>query len=356
MPAFVALMSIPFRDAALILIAAIGLKLLWHVYRANRQRRPTGIRLANSADPLQAVLAEHARHGSGVYLGVDGNGGWVAARAERAVLVLGPPRSGKSSGVIFPVVLAHDGAIVSASTKPDVLAATAASRARLGNVWQFDPTGSGQTDAMAVLRWSPVTAARSWDGALLVARAMVCGARVGAGTTAESHWSKRAAALLAPLLHAAAVSGKSVDVVVDWVSRHELDQPGVLLTQADATLACGVLVGLQNTEARERSSIFSAAADALDAYTSHAALAAATDPNFDADWFVRSRDTIYIHAPAEDQALAAPLVCGLLAEIRAATYRAHRHRATADRLRRRRPRPEPALRPSGPLPSPCSLG
>lgn len=35
-------------------------------------------------------------------------------------------------------------------------------------------------------------------------------------------------------------------------------------------------------------------------------------------------DTIYIHAPAEHQALAAPLVCGLLSEIRAATYNAHR--------------------------------
>jgi type IV secretory pathway TraG/TraD family ATPase VirD4 len=32
---------------------------------------------------------------------------------------------------------------------------------------------------------------------------------------------------------------------------------------------------------------------------------------------------IYIHAPAEHQALAAPLVCGLLAEIRRATYAAH---------------------------------
>ena len=43
---------------------------------------------------------------------------------------------------------------------------------------------------------------------------------------------------------------------------------------------------------------------------------------------MRSRDTVYIHAPAEDQALAAPLVCGLLAEIRRATYHAH-HQAPA---------------------------
>ena len=54
-----------------------------------------------------------------------------------------------------------------------------------------------------------------------------------------------------------------------------------------------------NTEERERSSIFSAAADALQAYTSEHALDAAEDPNFDAEAFVRSDDTVYIHAPAE---------------------------------------------------------
>jgi type IV secretion system protein VirD4 len=80
---------------------------------------------------------------------------------------------------------------------------------------------------------------------------------------------------------------------------------------------------LLHTEERERSSIFSAAADALQAYSSEHALAAARDPNFDANRFVRAGGTVYIHAPAEAQAAAAPIVCGLLAEIRRATYQAH---------------------------------
>ncbi|MGI8411412.1 MAG: type IV secretory system conjugative DNA transfer family protein, partial [Solirubrobacteraceae bacterium] len=282
-------------------------------------------RLADASDPLEAVLEDSARHGGGVYLGVEERGGWRAARPERAVLLLGPPRSGKSSGVIVPAVLAHAGAAVCTSTKPDVLKATIAARSRLGRVWQFDPTGTEPPSSGALaLRWSPVTAARSWDGALLIARAMVTGAGVGAGTTDHTHWSRRAQALLAPLLHAAALAGRDVGCVVDWVLRHELDEPGILLQPAGARVGCGVLAGLQATEARERSSIFSAAADAIDAYTSTGALAAASEPNFDADRFVRSRDTIYVHAGAEHQALAAPLVCGLLSEIRRATYRAHR--------------------------------
>jgi type IV secretory pathway TraG/TraD family ATPase VirD4 len=93
-----------------------------------------------------------------------------------------------------------------------------------------------------------------------------------------------------------------------------------------------VLAGLQNTEARELSSIFSAAADALEAYSSSGALSAAREPNFDACAFVHSHETIYLHAPAEHQALAGPLVCGLLSEIRTATYNAHRDGGLSDRV------------------------
>jgi len=44
----------------------------------------------------------------------------VFASPEHAVLVLGPPRSGKTSSLIIPNVLMAAGAVVSTSTKPDV--------------------------------------------------------------------------------------------------------------------------------------------------------------------------------------------------------------------------------------------
>ena len=288
--------------------------------------------LTGGKDPLEAVLNRSARCGGGPYLGLDEHGGWRVARPERAVLVLGPPRSGKTSAVIVPGLLAHGGPAVSTSTKPDVLNATAVTRGRRGVIWEFDPCGCSERPVGMPLRWSPVAAAGSWDEALMVARAMVIGGGVGAGTTDHTHWARRASALLAPLLHAAACGGLGVDKVVDWVLRHELDEPGMLLEHEGSELGCGVLAGLQRTEGRERSSIFSAAADALDAYTSQSALASASAPNFDADQFVRSLDTIYVHAPAEQQALAAPLVCGLLSEIRAATYRACRDRTLGGRV------------------------
>ena len=155
-----------------------------------------------SADPLAVVHAQIARAGGGIYLGTGRRGDWRLAGVERGVLVLGPPRSGKSSAVMIPAVLAHAGAVVSASTKPDVLTATVGARSRSGEVWRFDPTGQpGPAGATArVLRWSPITSSGAWDGALAMARSMVAGAGVGAGTTDASHWAKRATALLAAVL------------------------------------------------------------------------------------------------------------------------------------------------------------
>jgi type IV secretion system protein VirD4 len=165
-----------------------------------------------------------------------------------------------------------------------------------------------------------------------MARALVVGAGVGVGTTDQSHWSKRAQALLAALLHAAAIGGLQADAVIDWATGHQLDEPASLLDYSEAAPAMRALVGIRNTEGRERSSIFSAAADALDAYSSQAAVEASGPTNFFAPRFVDSRDTIYIHAPAEHQAAVAPLVCGLLSEIRRATYQAHRDQTLRGRV------------------------
>jgi type IV secretion system protein VirD4 len=282
-----------------------------------KQKSPT-------VDPLMAIRRQALTAGAGVYLGVTDRRAPRFGRAERAVLVLGPPRAGKTSSVIIPALISHTGPAVSTSTKSDVAAATVGVRSGDGQAWVFDPTGqdTGQVNGTVELRWSPVTSSLTWDGALLTARAMTV--KVGAGATDRSHWASRSQALLAPLLHAAAVHGRDMDVVVDWVMRHDIDAAGVLLEDKRCSkLAFGSLLGILNTEDRERSSIFSATADALEAYTSENALSAARDPNFNADAFVRSADTLYIHAPAEAQAAAAPIVCGLLSEIRRATYRAH---------------------------------
>jgi type IV secretion system protein VirD4 len=314
-------------------LIAGALFLLWRAIHSGRLRLPglhserspatrLSERIAKAPRPGEAVRAHTRSLGGGAFLGFSPGGGWVSADPEHAVMVLGPPRSGKTSTVVIPAMLAAPGAAVSTATKPDVLEATWRARAQMGQVWLFDPCGE-QTDVPREIRrlsWSPVTAASTWDGALLMARAMAACTSAGKGTSNEEHWRERSSALLAPLLYAANLTSTPVSELLRWVLRKDLNAAGNALEDHDAKIANDVLVGIAKTDERERSSIFSATAGVLAAYNADATRRAAATPNFNPTRFVNSTDTIYITAPAHKQALCAPLVVGLLEQIRHATY------------------------------------
>jgi type IV secretion system protein VirD4 len=325
----IGLVVVAVRRDALILLAGF---LVVRGFMTGRLRLPTrarersaarvGERLAEAEHPGEAVREHSLLLGGGAFLGLSPGGSWVTADPEHAVMVLGPPRSGKTSTVVIPAMLAAPGPAVSTATKPDVLAATWRARAELGQVWLFDPSG-GETELPRGIRrlsWSPVTAASSWDAALLMARAMAACAAPGRGTMNESHWRERSSALLAPLLLAANLGGRPVADVLRWVLRQDLGPAGLALEDHDAHVAGDVLAGIAKTDDRERSSIFSATAGVLAAYNADATRRAAASPNFDPARFVACTDTVYITAPAHKQALCAPLVVGLLEQIRHASY------------------------------------
>ncbi len=254
---------------------------------------------------------------------------------EQALLVIGPPRSKKTSAVVVPNLWGAPAAAVSTSTKPDVLAATLACRRELGTCWVFDPTGSTALPEGAVeLRWSPLVGSAQWDGAVAMARALVRAARPHAGAHPEAqHWVDRAEALLAPLLHAAAASGRSIAEVCRWTLSHDVREPEALLRQMGAPLATVSLSSVWRTEERERSGIFSTAASLLSVYRSTVALEPAKAPNFDPERFAASRDTLYICAPGSAQDQLAPLVVALLEQVKEACYlRRRRHPDSAPTL------------------------
>ncbi len=260
----------------------------------------------------------------GIYLGV-GEGGWAWAGAERSTLVLGPSRSGKTSSLVVPNVLATPGAVVSTSTKPDVLQMTASMRSEVGWTMLFDPSGTIEAPR-GVLRvgWSPLNAARDWDGALSMADAMVRsrpGNNRGARAPGDDHWSERAASLLAPILHAAATDGAGMREVLSWVDRHDgAPAVRVLGGLGRDEVACDVLAGILATDEREQSGIWSTASGVLGAYRSSAALASTMPPYLDIAGFCEGRHSLFVCSTGRQQQLLAPLVVGLLAEIRDAAY------------------------------------
>jgi type IV secretion system protein VirD4 len=279
-------------------------------------------------DPSVAAAVRRAAWaaGAGVYLGL-GSAGWAWAGAEHSTLVLGPSRSGKTSSLVIPNVLAAPGAVVSTSTKPDVLRSTTPARRLAGWPLLYDPSGTVvPPPGVERVGWSPVASADRWEGALVMADAMV--RATGAGDSASrsaghEHWIERSAALLAPLLHAASLEGEPMSSVLRWVDRHEGDTPLRILGThlGDASPATDVLAGILATDAREQSGIWSTASGVLGAYRSPAALASTEPPYLDADAFCSGPHTLYVCAPGRQQRLLAPLVVGMLSDVRDAAYR-----------------------------------
>src|SRR5207237_9673375 len=128
--------------------------------------RPTpGAKWARRAD-LRALHGwALAGHQSRLTLGRR-RGQLLRAEQRHALVAFGPPQSGKSAGLAIPALLEWEGPAVASSIQTDLLTATLDRRRALGPVFVFDPF------ALAGVRthtWSPLSRARTWDGALEVA-------------------------------------------------------------------------------------------------------------------------------------------------------------------------------------------
>jgi Type IV secretory system Conjugative DNA transfer len=96
--------------------------------------------LAGRLKPVQDAWGYTLRQLATLHVGAH-EGEWLLARPERSLLVLGPPRdTGKTTAVLIPTVLVAYAPVVAASTKDDVFAVTAQTRALLGTCWHLPPT------------------------------------------------------------------------------------------------------------------------------------------------------------------------------------------------------------------------
>lgn len=253
---------------------------------------------------------------SGAYLGMGARDP-VFTGPEHAALVIGPPRSGKTSAVIIPAVSMWSGPVVTTSTKLDIVHITHSARRRQGQTWIWDPTGKAALPPDAQpLRWSPLLGCTDWDTAIDRAWMLTHSARPDP-TGDALHWTERAAALLAALLHAVALVPHPLSTVLEWIHRretwHALDQ---LSVQPSSAVAHNLLAGINQTDSRELSGIWSTADSVLAAYRSHALLDAADHPNFDPAAFARSSDTIHVVVPGQRHVVHASVICALLDQIR----------------------------------------
>jgi type IV secretion system protein VirD4 len=244
----------------------------------------------------------------------------VAVDAGHSLLVVGPTQSFKTTGLAIPALLEWKGPVVAASVKGDLVRDTVAWRRGQGSVWIYDPTGSIEQETA---RWSPLAAVVSWHSARRVAEGLVEAGRPSTATLTDGDfWYATAAKLLAPLLLAASVSGRTMDDVVRWVDEQEADEVADALDTAGEWQALQALRATWGRDERQRSAVYTTAETVVEAFADPnvAASAMPGGRHVDPVGLLDGDNTLYLCAPAHEQRRLRPLFSGLVTRVIEAAY------------------------------------
>lgn len=241
------------------------------------------------------------------------------ASIEDSVLIVGPPGAGKGTGFMYRAVADAPGAVVSTSTKPDVLLNTVALRQRGGHrVWVFDPQEiSGWP---SVLRWSPTRGCQDPTTAIVRAAGMAEASQVGKGVTNGDFWAGQTAAVIRCYLHAAALGNKTAIDVMRWARNPKAEEPITILNEHPSA-ADGWGDELAEQKAAPPNQVGSVWAGVRRAFDSLAdpRVARACSPRpgegFDPDEFIANGDTLYLLGSNKATLSVAPLVVALIEDI-----------------------------------------
>jgi type IV secretion system protein VirD4 len=145
----------------------------------------------------------------------------LAGDAGHSVLVVGPTQSFKTTGLAVPALLEWRGPVLAASVKGDLVRDTVAWRRQQGTAWIYDPTASTYRGHRPLV--ASDAAVVTWSSARRVADGLVEAGRTTPGALSDGDfWYATAAKLLAPLLLAAACSGRTMADVVRWIDEQEI--------------------------------------------------------------------------------------------------------------------------------------
>lgn len=235
---------------------------------------------------------------------------------EDVTLRMGGPRMGKT-GELACRILDAPGAVISTSTRTDLIEVTAQVRSRLGPIHVFNPAGAGQLASSIV--FDPLTGCDKPTTAIHRAEDLLAGGSTGDGGSGEREWwTQQACRALAALLHAAALGERSMRDVLAWVAdpaEHASEIVRLLRRSSAPSMETDAAQFLSTNE-RTQSSITTTIMPALGWLNDENAAAAAgvdarpgTVAPFDVEQLLDQRATVYMLG-AED-ANTAPLLTAL---------------------------------------------
>ncbi len=141
----------------------------------------------------------------------------VVAPSFGPVLVLGPQRSRKTTGIVVPALVEWPGPALVVSPGPEVVDQVWPAR-NDGYTMILDPLEmSDMPDSR--MGWNPLDHARNWEDAQAMARIVVAPGR--RDNHENEMWHACAIQLLAPHIFAAAANGYTMSDVVRWIDTEE---------------------------------------------------------------------------------------------------------------------------------------
>jgi type IV secretion system protein VirD4 len=246
----------------------------------------------------------------------------VAAEPRQSVLVVAPTQTGKTTGVAVPAILEWSGPVLATSVKTDLLRDTLQRRLALGRVEIFDPA---ETTGMAATScWTPLAGCEDWGTARQKAKWLAEATTPSRrGLPDADFWYASAAKLLAPLLFAAARTGRSMADVVTWVDTQEEAQVLEALESTGCQAAIDAASASWIRDERQRSSVYSTAETVLEAYADPTVQRASAFPDITAEGLLDGgAHTLYLCATIRDQHRLRPLFVTLIQEVVEELYRA----------------------------------
>src|SRR6202049_2025828 len=278
---------------------------------------------------LRALRSRKGRNG--VFLVGASRRRMLTTQSETSVLVIGPTRSGKTSGLVIPNLFDWDGPAIATSTKSELVELTAGHRQSMCPVHVYDPTGE-IGGRFRTCPCAPITGCEALDHAWTVASWLCAALQQGGGRGDNdwAHWAESGKLLIAPLLYVAAVTGHTIVDVRMWIHGFDIATPIGLLEEllldpatvgdADPVRAMSMLVSVDQRPERERGTVFSTVMRIFNVFTERAVAESGMCSRFEAEEFLRCRGTLYLCTPRQTPERVASLFVGILMTVVTSAY------------------------------------
>ncbi|MFF4168957.1 type IV secretory system conjugative DNA transfer family protein [Streptomyces sp. NPDC001744] len=329
----------------LTLALAAGAGVLWLRYK-NRsgggKKTVDGMATVRDIQPLLAKAVEdkarslrpslkHAKHieprDAGILVGnLAGTRHEVRMGFEDVAVAIMAPRSGKTTSLAIPSILAAPGPVLLTSNKAagDAFTATFDARAAVGRVWSMDPQQIAH--AAREMWWNPLADAKTLDGANRLAGHFLA-ASVDASQQGD-FWSKAGSNILSQLFLAAALDERPITDVMQWLAFPADRRPLDILRDHKFTAVASQLKGTVEGPPETRDGIYETARQYASALLNSEIAAWVTPqkdiPEFRPTNFVTSNDSLFLLSKDGGGGASALIAACADSVMRAATAQAER--------------------------------